>query len=364
MYRTSLLAGGCSWLSPLHRWPNGPIYCRMSYKINSYVNVCLALAACCLLTISAAHADSDDMQSYYQALQPALSNNVFGIPVYLQSNDQNQTMQGAVYGVIDQPFADVKHALTSMQAWCDIVPQHLNVKACTFERLANQCQVSFYSGRKYYEKAEDAYQLRYRFAVTRADPSYFQTVLTADKGPMGTRDYRIEVEAIPITEQRTFLRFSYAYRYNFLTTLGMQSYLSTLGSGKIGFSVTATGAQGKPVYVDGVRGIIERNTIRYFLAIQSYLDTEQLPADKRFSARSNHWFELTERFPQQLHELGKHDYLEYKQHEHADQLRLQKQLLPPCTLPTAQTEVAASGEESPTFLHRTKTTPPTAGCEC
>ena len=208
----------------------------MSFKIPQYVGIWL-LAVCSLFSVSVARADNGEMQRYYQALQTALAKNVYNIPLFIQSMDQDNTMLGVVYGVTKQPFQDVKRALTSAQAWCDIVPQHLNVKACTFARQENQCQITFYSGRKFYEKAEDVYKLRYRFEVTRTDATYFQTTLTAGEGPMGTSNYRIEVEAIPISAQQTFLHFSYAYRYNFLTTLGMQTYLSTLGSGKIGFNV-------------------------------------------------------------------------------------------------------------------------------
>ena len=293
------------------------------------MGVWLLFAAGCLFAFGAAHADNSEMQRYYQALQPALAKNVFGIPIFIQSQDQNHTMLGVVYGVIDRPFQDVKQALVSAQAWCDIVPQHLNVKACTFERQNNRCQLSFYSGRKFYEKAADTSELRYRFEVTHADTAYVQSTLSAEDGPMGTSDYRIEVEAIPIDSGKTFLHFHYAYHYNFLTSLSMKTYLATLGSGKVGFSVSGSDPGGKPIYIDGIRGVIERNAIRYYFAIESYLDTLQVEPDQRFAARSSKWFDLTERFPQ-LHELDKHDYLEYKRHEHTDQLQLQRQIQQAC----------------------------------
>ena len=118
----------------------------------------------------------------------------------------------------------------------------------------------------------------------------------------------------------------------------MKIYLATLGSGKVGFSVTGTDPDGKPIFVGGIRGVIERNTIRYYFAIESYLETLALKPGKRFLARINKWFELTERFPRQLHELDKKDYLEYKQHEHADQLQLQQKIQHPCTTPLPGTD--------------------------
>lgn len=300
---------------------------------NKFVQVAgKLLIACCILFCNNVHADYNEMWHQYQAHQAELKNNPFGIPVTIQSSDQNHVMLGTVYGVVEQPFLSVKQALVSPQAWCEIVPLHLNIKACTDERVDGYCQLTFYSGRKFYEKPEDVTQLPYRFDIVHAGANYFQTTLIANKGPMGTSDYRIVVEAIPIDVDKTFLHFSYTYHYNFLTSLGMKTYLATLGRNKVGFSITGTDANGKPVYVKGIRGVIERNTIRYYFAIQSFLETLTLAQDHRLNARLNKWYALTERFPRQLHELDKDDYLRYKQHEQADQVQLQAQIQHPCPL--------------------------------
>ncbi len=292
------------------------------------------IASSILFYISSVYADHNEMRLQYQTRQAELQNNTFGIPVNIQSRDQNRVMLGIVYGVMDQPFPSVKQALISPQAWCKIVFLHLNIKACIDERMDDYCRLTFYSGRKFYENPEYVFHLSYRFAVDHASTDYFQTTLTANKGPLGTSDYRIVVEAIPIDEHKTFLHFSYTYRYNFLTSLGMKTYLATLGSNKVGFSITGTDANGKPVHVEGIRGIIERNTIRYYFAIQSYLETLTLaPAANRPIARLYKWYALTDRFPRQLHELDKDDYLRYKQHELADQLQLQAQIQHPCRPP-------------------------------
>ena len=104
----------------------------------------------------------------------------------------------------------------------------------------------------------------------------------------------------------------------------MGTYLATLWSGKKGFSITGKDDTGKPVYIEGIRGIIERNAIRYYLAIQSYLDTLDIPANKKFNARINRWFDLTAKYHYQLYEMDKKDYIKYKQKERKDQIRLQE----------------------------------------
>jgi hypothetical protein len=93
----------------------------------------------------------------------------------------------------------------------------------------------------------------------------------------------------------------------------MSTYLQTAGRDKVGFSVTGRGANGAPVYVDGLRGVLERNTMRYYLAIDVYLKSVSQPRAARQAWRFNAWFNATERYRRQLHELTKQEYLESKQ---------------------------------------------------
>lgn len=88
---------------------------------------------------------------------------------------------------------------------------------------------------------------------------------------MGTSDYRIELEAIPLPNAQTFLHFTYSYAMSFPARLAMQTYLATIGYGKLGFTETEPSANGQPQYIGGVRALIERNTMRYYLAIDSFL---------------------------------------------------------------------------------------------
>ena len=299
------------------------MYTITSFRLGLLVTVLLILS---VLFSAPIYAGNTDLQEIYTRLRPALENNVYNLPVYIESHDEENRMQGEIYGLVQHPFEEVHHALGVPDHWCDISPQHLNIKACTYQHRDNYCELTFYTGRKHYESPDAAYQIPYRFSRSDNGNGYFQVVLTANDGPMGTSDYRIEVEAIPIDARQTFVHFSYAYRYNFLTRLGMSTYLNTLGRNKIGFSVTGKDESGKPVFVEGVRGIIERNAVRYYLAIQSYLETLTLPANQRFITRLAHWFDLTERHHTQLYEMDKKDYLEYKLQEQQDQLRLQKDI--------------------------------------
>jgi len=100
----------------------------------------------------------------------------------------------------------------------------------------------------------------------------------------------------------------------------MQIYLDTVAREKVGFTVVSTGSDGLPRYVGGVRGAVERNTMRYYLAIESFLGALSTPPRKRFEKRLNDWFAAVERYPRHLHEMEKSSYLDMKRKERSRQL--------------------------------------------
>ncbi len=269
-------------------------------------------------------ADAVSLHKKHKAVASKLTENSFGIPLHLESMSGRRTIQGDVYGIIHHPFSIVRNALATPANWCDIVPQHINIKACTYRPVNGECRLTFYSGRKYYKNPDNVFRFNYRYTTSSFQAAYFHTALTAEKGPLDTKDYRIIAEAIPLSPASTFIHFSYAYRYGAVTRLAMAGYFASLGNKKIGFSVVDRDKNGNLVYVDGIQGVIERNSIRYYFAIQAFLDSQHTQPAERFEHRINHWFDLTEKYHRQLFELKKKDYLVYKRRERNDQLRLQR----------------------------------------
>ncbi|MCW8986594.1 MAG: hypothetical protein OQK75_02885 [Gammaproteobacteria bacterium] len=283
----------------------------------------------CILFAGPGFADGmNDLSEKYEKIENGLLDNTYGIPIYLESDGEKDLMQGEVYGIIYQPFKRLSQSLSSIKNWCEIMPQHLNIKACTYEYLENQCRLTFYTGRKHYKKADNVYRLKYKFNVTALNDEYFNATLKAKNGPLDTKDYNIRVAAIPLGDESTFFHLSYEYRNGFMTRIAMSTYLATIGRNKMGFSIAGKDENNQPVYIRGIRGVIERNTIRYYFAIISYLNTLADKKDKRFESRISHWFDLTERYHKQLYEMDKADYLKYKRMEKQDQLRLQKAINP------------------------------------
>jgi hypothetical protein len=281
-----------------------------------------ALAAACLLGTLAwsafAASPADDLRARHAALAGELAANAFQRPIHLESTQTSGDLRGDIYAVVEHPFGVLDGALKGAETWCDILILHLNVKHCRASGGASTKVISLAVGKKYDQPVADAYRVDFNYHLAASTPDYLKMQLDASEGPMGTRDYRIFVEAIPLDSHRSFMHMSYAYGFGFAARMAMQAYLGTVGRDKVGFTVVARQGD-KPVYVGNVRGVVERNTMRYYLAIDAYLDSLAAPPAQRQEHRLQHWFAATERYPRQLHELDEAEYLAMKRKEIARQ---------------------------------------------
>lgn len=243
--------------------------------------------------------------------------------IHIQSEKDGSRMVADVYAVSDTSFDDLYKALSKPENWCEFAPLHLNVKSCTCTQGALP-QITFYAGRKFYRPPEEAYELKYRFQVTESEADRFRVKLSAEEGPHGTSDYMIVVEAVSIGDQ-TLVHMGLSYTTSLVSRLATSTYLATIGSGKVGFSIDEQQVDHR-AYVTGEKGIIERNVMRYFLALKVYLDTLDVDPAEGFNTRAAAWYDLTEQYAMQLHELDKQEYLEAKRREHQNQHELQRRI--------------------------------------
>ena len=208
--------------------------------------------------------------------------------------------------------------------WCEILPLHMNVKACT--HTSDGSGLTLYLGRKFYQTPDDAYQISYQFSSNPGE-NYFWAMALAEQGPLGTSDYHIEIEAIPSKNNgQSFLRIFVSNHQSWLSSKAMDVYLATNGKEKQGVSITGYDSSGNPIYSSGAVAAAERNLLRYYFAFDAYfdaLDTDE--AKERHARQLNSWFEKTADYPQ-LHELEKQEYMEEKSKERRNQIQLQQAL--------------------------------------
>jgi hypothetical protein len=283
----------------------------------------VALAACAMAAqveaASPVTGPAAALRGRHAALSEHLRNSPLQQGLYLESAESPGTLRGDVYAVVDYPFATVSKTFTKSASWCEALILHLNVKFCQAELRGEDTVLSVAIGRKIDEPLDDTYQLEFAYSVTASEPGYTEIALAAREGPLDTRNYQISLEMVGLDDKRAFLHLRYSYDYGLTARLAMGAYLATSGSGKVGFTSVASESGGSPQLIGGLRGALERNTMRYYLALDAYLDALATPAPQRFEESIERWFTATERYARQLHEVERGDYLTMKRDEYLRQ---------------------------------------------
>ena len=199
-----------------------------------------------VLFISSAGAgspESDALRTRFASARQQALRIVVDKQVFLQSAEVSGRLQGEVYALLDHPFDDISHTLGRADHWCDILILHLNVKYCRASPGGPAEVLDAGLGRKFDQALSDVYWVRFSYRATSSD-GFLAVVLQAPDGPLGTSDYRIEVQATPSSASQTILHMRYGYTYGLSARLAMQAYLATLGSDKVGFSVIGQRSDG------------------------------------------------------------------------------------------------------------------------
>jgi hypothetical protein len=266
-------------------------------------------------TVTAQAQTAIALQARYAALRPQLSNNPFNLPLHLESSEHEGKLQGDIYARIDTPYALAGPALRGMAHWCDLLILHLNVKNCRNTSLPTGDTIHLAVGRKVDQPLADTYAFEFKYSVVANDADYQQIILDAPSGPLSTSDYLIVLEVTRLDAAHSFLHLSYAYHYGTTARLAMQGYLATIGRHKIGFTQLGTRPNGETIYIGDQRGVVERNTMRYYLAIVAYLGALSTPLAQQLDQRLNDWYTGSEKYPLQLHELSRQEYIGMKHRE-------------------------------------------------
>lgn len=271
----------------------------------------IALAAAALNAM----ADAGELREKYSQLREQLRSNPYHRPIFIDSAEAGDALKGDIYAVLDHPYAELQRSLQDPNDWCAILILPFNTKYCHPVKTGNGARLSMRIGRKADQPVDEAYRLNLELHPGVATPDFLESHLTSKDGPVGTRDYRITLEAIPLDAKRSFMHLSYSYGYGGMGRFAMQAYLATAGASKVGFSVVGRDANGAPVYIGGVRGAIERNVMRYYLAIDAHLASLSAPADARMDKSIETWFDSSERYARQLHEMDRSQYIALKKGE-------------------------------------------------
>ncbi|VTU22734.1 hypothetical protein SRS16CHR_03110 [Variovorax sp. SRS16] len=277
------------------------------------VGLGLALGALALASRAAPEAGSAqalrDMQ--YQ-LADALAHSSLNRSVHLDSSETPDGVQGDVYAIVDHPLDELRDTLGDAAPWCEMLMLHIDNRRCRVTRRPEGDTLTLSVVRRYDKPVEQAIEIAFDWRNASNARDYLAIDLHAAAGPLGTRNYRVALEAVALNPHQTFLHFGYAYDHNMMARLATMAYLATFGSHKVGFTVVGADARGRPAYIHGLRGLVERNAMRYFLTLDAYLDGVAVPAPQRFEARLRQWFGAIAQYPEQLDETDLATYLALK----------------------------------------------------
>lgn len=275
------------------------------------LGVAAVLGWLCAASAQSLSGDAAGLRARYDGLRTALANSPFREPLLVHAARDDDAFNGDVDAVIAQPFAAAGPALQERARWCDVLILHLNTKRC---RVKGSSDLELVVGRKFEQPAGVGKAVEFGFRVISAGPDYVRVQMAADTAAADSRD-QVQLEATGIDGGRTYIHVSYSYAFGITERLAMRAYLATLGRDKIGFTFAADGAGGKPAYIGGVRGMVERNAMRYYLAVVAYVDSLAVPPAERLDKRLRDWFAATERHARQLHEMDRDEYLAMKRNE-------------------------------------------------
>lgn len=238
-------------------------------------------------------------------------------PFRLESSDGPDGIAGEIHARVEHPFAVTVAALKEPSHWCEILLLHLDTKDCGLSTDGQGTVVRVGVVTRYDQPASGAYRIEFRYRLAEETASFLQVRLDAAVGPLGTSNYHIVLEAMPAEGGRTLIRMSYSYSYGLIARIGMQAYFATFGRNKVGFTVVAIEPDGQPRYITGMRGVVERNTMRYYLAVEAYLGALSVSPEMRVEKSLRDWYAAIEQYPRQLHEMEQGDYLAMKRKEFA-----------------------------------------------
>ena len=262
----------------------------------------------------------------YQRNKARLETSSFGLPLIVDSAQRDNYVYVNVYGIFDHPFSSMTNVLKVPANWCDIVSIYPNVKACTASDLSGAWQLTLYLGTKGYQPPDETRQVTYRFRYEDQQQEQMDIILHSDEGPFGTKDHKLRFAALPLDRDKTFVLVRYAYRDSAALRLVTKIYFATIARHLTGFTVSGTDRHGNPVSIGGPRGAVERSAVRYYNAIQSFLNTWRSPAEKRFIMSLNEWYALSRRYGKKLLDIDKEEYFAAKTRERKNQIRLQQQI--------------------------------------
>jgi hypothetical protein len=270
----------------------------------------LALALSTSMPASAGSQAASALRALHAQSAERLQDAPYDRPLWIESRESGGRLHGDLHARVEHPFARVEATLGEPSHWCGLLTLLPNIRRCEVAEDGSRLAVRI--ARRFDQPLDDTYEVDFTLRKERIAGEYLQATLEAEKGPVGTSQYRILLRAVPVSDAQSFVHVHYGYSYGLTARVGAQAYLATRGRNKLGFSVARIGEAGQPELIGGLRGAVERNAMRTYLAIDAYLAAHDLPPAERRERSLQAWLEAIEDYPRQLAEADREAYYEAK----------------------------------------------------
>ena len=120
------------------------------------------------------------------------------------------------------PFNRLSSGLSSPTQWRDVMSLHINTKYCRATVTPTASKLIVRIGSKGPEELSRTARLEFEYSASAATQDYLSVALAAKAGLLGTSDYRITLEAVPLPDGKSFLRLRYSYAFGLMGKLAMR----------------------------------------------------------------------------------------------------------------------------------------------
>jgi hypothetical protein len=262
--------------------------------------------------------DATFLLERYLGMEESLLRSTLLRPLQISSQETMEHLSSDLFATVEYDIATINSAAVNTERWCEVMLLLSNSQACEAKTDGDNDTLNVIISSSKKADSSGATPTEFKLRVKNATKDYLDAALVANAGPMGTRNISLRLQAIPLTGTRSFVHLHYAYDTQWLGRMAMQTYLQTAGRGKVGFT-PLVGTNVSPTFINGVRGVIERNTMRYFLGFDCALAFNMQPTPQRFSSMAQCWYEQVENYPLQLHEMQRTEYQDMKAKEYRHQ---------------------------------------------
>jgi len=265
-----------------------------------------------------------DLVAQYREMEKTGTRLAATLPIYLKTIQKDKVLNVSLLGLIPFKFQDVSGVLARPASYCDFLPLMFNVKSCVITEFNPVARIKFYVAGKHYTSPLASYRIHAVFRLVDRTSEKIRIRLESEEDSAGKTGYDVDLVAIPL-EGQTLLSLKSRYAPGRVTRMATNTYVNVFAHDKPGFTEILA-PDGKKKLITGFPAVIERSSVRAYLALKAYMLNYHLPPAKRFEACLSTWYDLNRPYKKQLYELDREDYLQIKRREHQNQLRIQKKV--------------------------------------